>query len=297
MRRCNWKFVVLATTLLLYFASFNAASWAQTLTEKLVVEDPIELAERARRDGDIVRGAILFHQGNINCAKCHRPAAEKDRIGPDLSRMDREATDESIIESILRPSKQIKTGYETFVVLTNDGRTISGIKVSEDENQIVIRDSADVDKLAVIDRKDLDDIRPGTESSMPGNLANQLKNRQQFLDLLRYVIDVKERGPDSNSHVTQTALRREQSPELKGLVLMQKLNCITCHTSDSNQSLVAAKIAPRLQWSAKTLNPVYLAAYIANPHAVKPGSTMPELFGQLDEVERKSRPLRSRTFC
>ena len=102
MRRCNWKFVVLATTLLLYFASFNAASWAQTLTEKLVVEDPVELAKQARRDGDIVRGAILFHQGNINCAKCHRPTAEKDRIGPDLSRMDREATDESIIESILR---------------------------------------------------------------------------------------------------------------------------------------------------------------------------------------------------
>ena len=79
-------------------------------------------------------------------------------------------------------------------MLTNDGRTFSGIKVSEDENQIVIRDNADVDKLAVIARQDLDEIRPGTESSMPGNLANQLKNRQQFLDLLRYVIDVKERG-------------------------------------------------------------------------------------------------------
>ena len=86
--------------------------------------------------------------------------------------------------------------------------------------------------------------------------------------------------------MTQTALRRELSPELNGLVLMQKLNCIACHTSDSYQSLIAAKTAPRLQWSAKTLNPVYIEAYIANPHAVKPGSTMPELFGQLDELER-----------
>ena len=286
MRRRYWRFVALATTVLLYFGAFNSVAWAQTLTEQLVAENPRELAEQARRDGDIVRGAILFHQGNINCAKCHRPSAEKDRIGPDLSRLDREATDESIIESILRPSRQIKTGYETFVVLTSDGRTFSGIKVSENENQIVIRDSADVDQLVALARQDIDEIRPGTKSSMPDDLANQLKNRQQFLDLLRYVIDIRERGPDSNSQVTQTALRRELSPELNGLVLIQQLNCIACHVSDAIQSPVAAKKAPRLQWSAKTLNPGYVAAFIANPQAVKPGATMPGLFGQLDDAER-----------
>ena len=44
---------------------------AQSLTEKLVAEDPVKLAEEARTSGNIVRGAILFHQGNINCVKCH----------------------------------------------------------------------------------------------------------------------------------------------------------------------------------------------------------------------------------
>ena len=44
----------------------------QTLTETLSKNDPHKLVQEARKSGDIVRGAILFHQGNINCAKCHR---------------------------------------------------------------------------------------------------------------------------------------------------------------------------------------------------------------------------------
>ena len=202
---------------------------SQTLTTQLVGEDPTRLAEQARRDGNIVRGAILFHQGNINCAKCHRPAAEKNRIGPDLSRLARDTTDEMIIEAILEPSKQIKQGYETHVLLTLDGQTIRGTKVSEDENQFVIRDINDVDKLIVIARNDVDEVRDGLESSMPNGLVDELKNRQQFLDLLRYVMDVQQRGPSDELEITQTDSRRELTPAQNGLLMVQKLNCVACH--------------------------------------------------------------------
>ena len=292
MKCCKWALIMLATMSLFDFVLLNAHAWSQiaraeTLTDKLVAEDPIQLAAQARRDGNIVRGAILFHQGNIDCAKCHRPAADQARMGPDLSRMKPDATDEFIVESILQPSKQFHEDYKTLIALNNDGQIFTGIKVSENENQIVLRDSADITKLIVIDRKDLDLIRPGTVSSMPTGLADLLKNRQQFLDLLRYVIDIKERGPDSDTYANGTNTRRELSREHNGLILMQQLNCIACHTSDAVQQPVAAKQAPRLQWSARTLNPDYLAAFIANPHMVKPGTTMPELFGQMDEAERK----------
>ena len=83
---------------------------AQTLTEKLAKEDPAKLVEQAKQNGDVVRGAILFHQGNINCAKCHRPSAERDRIGPDISRLGDDVSNVSFVESILYPSKKIKEG-------------------------------------------------------------------------------------------------------------------------------------------------------------------------------------------
>ncbi len=60
---------------------------AQTLNEKLLSEDPESLVAAAREGGDIVRGAILFHQGNINCAKCHRAQSDGVRIGPNLGKL------------------------------------------------------------------------------------------------------------------------------------------------------------------------------------------------------------------
>ncbi len=260
---------------------------AQTLNDKLVAEDPATLVDDARQNGDIVRGAILFHQGNINCAKCHRPTAERDRIGPDLSRMKTEVTEEFVVESILQPSKQIKEGFEAVIALTVDGRVFNGIIVNEDDQKLVIRDSQDVDKLVTILRKDLDEIRPGNKSSMPDELANELKDRQQFLDLLKYVIDIKDRGPAASSNVSASTVRRQLSSELEGLVSIQKQNCVACHKSDSTLSPVAPKQAPRLKWSGKWLNPIYIEAFIANPHTVKPGTTMPELLGQLDETVRQ----------
>ena len=301
MRQHNRSIFVFASTLIINLAF--AASWvsaqdssapksqaqASSLNEKLIAEDPGKLSKEARERGDIVRGAILFHQGNINCAKCHRPAANQDRIGPDLSLLDAETTDEMIIESILQPSLKIAEEYKPVVILTVDGRTISGTKVSEDDTKVVIRDLSNVDNLITILRDDLDQIRPGKQSSMPAELANQLKNRQQFLDLLRYVFDTQERGPDANTKIAQASdQRRSLEPELEGLMLIQKRNCFACHATNSIYSPVASKKAPRLSWSAANLNPNYLQSFIADPHALKPGSTMPQLFNHLDDADRKS---------
>ncbi len=259
---------------------------AQTLVEKLIADDPVKLAEEARAVGNIVRGAILFHQGNINCAKCHRPSAETDRVGPDLSRMERDLTDEFLIESILQPSKAIKKGFETTQILGVDGRVYNGIMLSEDAQKIVIRDSQDVDQTVTIRRGDIEEMKPGKLSSMPDNLANELKDRQHFLDLLRYVIDIKERGPELYVAAPNATVRRELAPELKGLVLIQELNCIACHGSATFPAIVGAKQAPRMEWSAKWLNPKWMERFINNPHTVKPGTTMPELLGHLNETTR-----------
>ena len=265
----------LTVVLFLFSASAEIAT-AQTLNEQLIAEDSTKLVEEALSSGDPVRGAILFHQGNINCAKCHRAVAGAKPIGPDLSRIEPETKNESIVESILEPSKQIKKGYETVLVLTIDGKTIVGTIASEDEKQLVIRDIQNVDKLTTIKRDDIDTVRPGKLSSMPAGLVDQLKDRKQFLDLLRYVLDFKTRGPEDAQHQSVT-VRRELSPELAGLVEIQRLNCTACHQSDSLESPVAAKQAPRLAWSAKWLNPEYIGLFIANPHELKPGTTMPHV--------------------
>ena len=72
---------------------------------------------------------------------------------------------------------------------------------------------------------------------------------------------------------------------LKGQLLLEELNCVACH--ESSPALAAtSKKAPRLSGIGARIHPDFLAAYLRTPHAIKPGSTMPDMLGKLPESER-----------
>jgi mono/diheme cytochrome c family protein len=73
-------------------------------------------------------------------------------------------------------------------------------------------------------------------------------------------------------------------PKLKGLVLIEELNCFACHASATP---LAAKKAPRLSAVGSRVNPSYLEAFIADPQGTKPGTAMPDLLGLASAEERK----------
>lgn len=75
-------------------------------------------------------------------------------------------------------------------------------------------------------------------------------------------------------------------PELKGLVLVEELNCAACHAGDASLA-GRSKKAARLSEVGSRLNPAYMEAFIGNPHSIKPGTTMPDLLGRLGDAERK----------
>ncbi len=80
--------------------------------------------------------------------------------------------------------------------------------------------------------------------------------------------------------------------ELKGLVLIEELNCVACHRGDG--SLAArSKQSPRLAGVGSRVNPGYLEAFIRHPHETKPGTTMPEVLNHLarDEQQRVAKSL------
>ena len=78
----------------------------------------------------------------------------------------------------------------------------------------------------------------------------------------------------------------ELDPKLKGLVLIEELNCVACHQS-AEPFAARSKKAPRLSAVGSRVNPTYLEAFISDPHETKPGTTMPDVLIQLDKEERK----------
>src|SRR5439155_11784067 len=100
-----------------------------------------------------------------------------------------------LVESLLAPSKVIRKGFETVIVTRTDGRTVTGLLAEERKDTIVLRDSATGGQPVVIAKGDIESRSVGTTSLMPSGLANQLADRQQFLDLVSYLIEAAEFGP------------------------------------------------------------------------------------------------------
>src|SRR3954462_12546493 len=114
--------------------SLPSGAGAQTLENLLSAEAPETLARAAREQGDPRRGAILFHQAYLACARCHAVGEDvgTSTLGPDLTKLDRkEATDAYLVEAVLVPSKAIRKGFEPVSLATADGGTITGLLVEE----------------------------------------------------------------------------------------------------------------------------------------------------------------------
>jgi len=172
-----------------------AANPLPTLAQQLVKEDAGALAKAAREQGDASRGAIVFYRPSLLCTRCHTAGEKETRLGPDLAKAGKEATDVYLIESILLPSKLVKKGFETVVITTKAGKTLTGLLAEERADAVVLRDAAQDGKPITIRKKDIEERNDKGASLMPEGLVNALSDRQEFLDLIRYLMEIAAKGP------------------------------------------------------------------------------------------------------
>ena len=164
-----------------------------SLAEQLAGVDLQSLAIEVREKGDVNRGAKLFYNPAVSCAKCHDPG-KGHRLGPDLAAKRDGVTDQFLIESVLQPSKVIRKGFEQVIVVTDSGLVVTGFKADDKDQSIVLREPAG-GKEILIPKDEVDQIVPSPKSAMPPGLVNQLGDRQQFLDIARFLMEINERGP------------------------------------------------------------------------------------------------------
>ena len=168
---------------------------AGELEAELRDESSVALAHDARRLGDARRGAVVFYQPALTCAKCHVSDSGAPALGPDLTSLGKDVADEYLVESILDPSKTIKQGFETVTISTDDGRTVTGLLGQDRADALVLRDPGQDGKPITIEKARIEERKNGGVSIMPAGLVNNLESRQQFLDLVRYLMEIAEKGP------------------------------------------------------------------------------------------------------
>ncbi len=168
---------------------------AQSLDAELQQVPAKQLAAAAHESGDAVRGAIVFFQPHMACSKCHVVGkAATNSLGPDLTTLGKEATDEALVESVLLPSKVIRKGFDPISIVTADGRSLTALLVERTNEKVVVRDVSAGGELTTIAAADIEELKLSTTSIMPAGQMNQLNSRQQFLDLIRYLIEIRDGG-------------------------------------------------------------------------------------------------------
>ncbi|QEG38240.1 c-type cytochrome [Roseimaritima ulvae] len=269
------------------FAFVCSEAPAQTLSENLKAEGVAVLAKAAREKGDAVRGAILFPQAKLACAKCH--IAGQHKLAPDLTALAADTTDEHLVEALLFPSKTIRKGFESVSALTVGGEIHTGHILSETDDLLILSSGSTEPKQIKLQQEDIEEVVPNKTSIMPDDLVDQLANRQQLLDLVKYLIEIKATGTTQPAlAATLDSPQPSLSDELQGLVWLDAFNCHACHQRGSLPTVAAPQHAPRLAWGSGKIDPQYIERFIADPQAVKPGTQMPDLMASLDEDSRRT---------
>jgi cytochrome c2 len=76
----------------------------------------------------------------------------------------------------------------------------------------------------------------------------------------------------------------DQRQRQAGVALLRELGCANCHSDDSEA--VQSKPGPILTNASSRVTPTFLRRYLADPHAEKPGATMPDMLSHLTDGER-----------
>ena len=131
-------------------------------------------------EGSVAAGAKVFQR---SCAKCHKLDGQGHEVGPDISDV-RNRSHEALLYDILDPNRKLEPRYTDYSVLTEDGRMLNGLMVSETAEAVILRQAEG--KQEVIARNQIDEIRASGKSLMPEGVEKEV-SVQQMADLLKYL--------------------------------------------------------------------------------------------------------------
>ncbi|NND32065.1 MAG: c-type cytochrome, partial [Saprospiraceae bacterium] len=133
------------------------------------------------------RGRQIYRRPQLLCASCHQIDGIGGLIGPDLSTIGTYMTPNSILESILNPSSDIKQGYETVIATKKDGQVVSGTLYRKTDSGSLIRVTSG--EIISIPNEELEKLDVSAVSLMPSGLTASL-HRDELKDLISYLINL-----------------------------------------------------------------------------------------------------------
>ncbi|WP_192346109.1 c-type cytochrome [Algoriphagus sp. Y33] len=167
----------------------------------------VEEADSLMRDlsgRDLAKGKAMFAASQ--CLSCHTLGGEGGIIGPDLTQLGTRFSPKDILEATINPSDEISEQYVASVLELNDGSSVMGRIVNEDETSYsVSQNPFSPDVLRKVEKNKVSTVKDSKISVMMPGLINRL-NEEELKDLMAYLIS----GGKANHKVYQTKAQTEE---------------------------------------------------------------------------------------
>lgn len=131
--------------------------------------------------GDVERGSAVFKK---ICAACHRVGEIGHEIGPNLATVKNRGA-EAILVNVLDPNREVNPQFVNYVLITDDGRTLTGMIAAETATSVTLRRAEGASDTVL--RSDIDELQSTGMSLMPEGVEKDL-GKQDLADLIEFLL-------------------------------------------------------------------------------------------------------------
>lgn len=143
----------------------------------------------SQNDGSAESGGRLFYSSvGARCAVCHQHRGRGGRIGPDLTHVGTRLSRKRLVESILQPSREIAPRYEPWLLETDDGRVLIGLRLHQGGDSGEERYADANGNSFKLRSEEIESRQVSKTSLMPSGLE-QTVSVQDLRDLLAFLSD------------------------------------------------------------------------------------------------------------
>lgn len=130
--------------------------------------------------GDPEIGEKVF---NSTCSVCHTYAGQGGKVGPDLTGIKNQPKDAILLHTIM-PNYEVYPSYQTVIIETNGGRSITGRIMTETDNSVTVRTASGTDETIL--RDNITSLSNTGTSLMPDGLEKTM-TKEEMSGLLEYL--------------------------------------------------------------------------------------------------------------
>lgn len=154
--------------------------------EKVNADKPYASFDVALEGGKNNKGRSIFYENKAaQCVRCHSIFEYGGDAGPSLTGIGDRMTKAQILESLLEPSKTIASGYGMVSLEMNDGNSVAGFYMDEDDNSINLKINKEMSRIKKADIKTRTDI----PSSMPS--VENIIGKREIRDLVEFLSNIR----------------------------------------------------------------------------------------------------------